>query len=204
MCAEYRFNPPLLEEQVRQLRLGDTVYLDGDLVIMAGNPTFERLLGYVKKGEDLPVDLKDAVVFNGPNVHHKAGDSYEMDYVGVTSSIRFEQYMPELIRKCGVRAVVGKGGLGEKSLKAMKEVGCVYLAVLGGATPLLSPAIKEVTSVHWLDLIHQYRLITVRVEGFGPATVAMDCYGNSTYENIVAAAEKKLPKILKSLSDFCR
>ena len=196
MGAEYRLETPLQEEQVRQLKLGDTVYLDGELVIMAGNPTFERMLEYIEKGEEPPVKLENSVVFHGPGYNRKVGDRYEICYAGVTSSVRFEQYTPTLIKKCKVRAIIGKGGVGESSLEAMAEVGCVYLAILGAGVPLLSPAIKEVISAHWLDLVPQYRLLTVRVEGFGPATVAMDAHGNSTYQDIMAGIEKKLPRLL--------
>jgi fumarate hydratase subunit beta len=201
MCAEYRFNTPLQEERVRMLKLGDTVYLDGEIVIMAGVPTFQRAIEYIERGDELPVKLKNTVIFHGASYNRKADDEYEILYLGPTTSTRFDLYTPTIIRECKVRAIVGKGGLSKENVEAMKEVGCVYLSVLGGGTPLLSPAIREVTSVNWLDLIPLFRLITVRVEGFGPAVVAIDAHGNSTYEKTKTEAEKKLPEILKKLSE---
>ena len=201
MCAEYRFNTPLQEEQVRMLKLGDTVYLDGEIVLMAGVSTFQRAIEYIERGDELPVKLENSAIFHGASYNRQADDRYEILYFGPTTSTRFDQYTPTIIRECKVRAIVGKGGLGKQNVEAMKEVGCVYLSVLGGGTPLLSSAIREVTSVNWLDLISLFRLITVKVEEFGPAVVAIDAHGNSTYERIKTEAEKKLPEILEKLSE---
>jgi fumarate hydratase subunit beta len=202
MSTEYKFETPLTEEQVRMLKLGDLVYFDGEIVLMAGVPTFERILKFSEQGEKPPVTLENSVVFHGVNFNREVDGKYEMLYFGPTTSTRFEPYTPSFIRKFKVRALVGKGGLGKQSLEAMKEVGCVYLSVVGGGVPLLSLAIREVTSVNWTDLIPHYRLITVKVEKFGPAIVAMDSHGNSIYEQTKKRAEEKLPDILKKLQEM--
>jgi len=201
MGTEYRLSTPLQEEQVRQLKLGDTVYLSGEIVLMAGSPTFERMLDLLRRGETPPVMLENSVIFHGPSYNREIDGQYKLYFVGVTSSYRFEEYMPELITRGKVRAVMGKGGLGKQTLEVMKEVGCVYLALPGASVTLVAPAVKGVTSANWLDLIAQFRLLTVNFEGLGPATVAMDAHGNSIYEDIKINAEKKLPQILKKLSE---
>ncbi len=200
MKAEIRLDAPLDEGKVRQLRLGDTVRLYGNLVVMGGVPTFQRAIEYLDKGQALPANLENGVVVNCPNYTRKKGDGYDILYVNVTSSMRFESQIPKLIRQCRVRAIMGKGGLGRESVSVMKEVGCVYLALLGAGGPLLYPGLKEVTAVHWSDLDVQNRLTVVRAEGFGLATVAMDAHGNSLYDQIAAKAAKNLPGILQGLS----
>jgi fumarate hydratase subunit beta len=121
-------------------------------------------------------------------------------YVNPTTSTRFNPYMPAIIRKFHLRAVGGKGGLDKESVKAMEEVGCVYLSILGAGSPLFSSAIKEVITVAWNDLISHYRLVNLKVERFGPMIVAIDSHGNSTYENISAGIEAKMPGIIKDLT----
>jgi len=81
----------------------------------------------------------------------------------------------------------------------MKEVGCVYLSFLGGGCTLLSAAIRDVVTVAWEDLIPHYRLVKLRVEELGPATVGIDAHGDSLYDDILGDARAKLPQILAEL-----
>ena len=116
-----------------------------------------------------------------------------------TTSTRFNQLMPRIIRHFDLRAVGGKGGLDRACADAMKEVGCVYLSFLGGGSPLLSDAIKEVVAVAWEDLVAHYRLVKLRVEDLGPLVVAIDSKGNSLFEQLQKSARDRLGTILDEL-----
>ena len=184
---------------MRSLAAGDSVYLSGEIVLAAGLPTHLRIVEYLDADKPLPVDLK------GGAMMHIAGYSREVDgrcevlYINPTTSTRFNDYMPRIITGLGLRLTGGKGGLDARSVQAMREAGCAYLSFTGGGSTLLTKALKEVISVNWTDLIFHYRLVKVRVEDLGPATVAIDAHGNSLYETLTHDAQARLPDILKSL-----
>src|SRR5581483_1717768 len=148
-----RLELPLSEPDVRSLHAGDSVFLDGEIVITAGLPTHERLLEYVDAGRPLPTDLSGAAMFHLGSYSRDVNGVFEVLYMNPTTSTRFNPHMPKLIRSLGLRAVGGKGGLDDASAEAMREVGCVYLSFLGGGCTLLSRAIRQVVSVDWDDLI---------------------------------------------------
>lgn len=200
MSTMHRLQLPLEEQTVRSLALGDMVTLDGDIVITIGVPTHQRIMECIESGKTPPIDLTHAAFFHLSNFSRDAVDGvFEALYLGTTTSTRFNPQMPAIIRAFGLRAVGGKGGLDMHCVQAMKEAGCVYLSFLGGASTLQSRSIKEVVAVGWEDLICQFRLVRLRVEGLGPATVAIDAHGNSLYENLRSEAESRLPRILEEL-----
>lgn len=190
---------PIGEREVRSLSAGDTVFLNGEIVMAAGLLTHQRIIEYLEAGKPLPVDLKGGAML------HIAGYSREVDgrcevlYINPTTSTRFNDYMPRIITGLGLRLTGGKGGLDARSAQAMKQTGCAYLSFLGGGSTLLTHSLKEVISVNWTDLIFHYRLVKVRVEELGPATVGIDAHGNSLYESLTREAQARVPDILKSL-----
>jgi fumarate hydratase subunit beta len=200
MSTVQRLQLPLAERTVRSLALGDMVTLDGDIVITIGVPTHQRILECIASGKPPPIDLTHAAFFHLSNFSRDAGGALEALYLGTTTSTRFNAQMPAIIRAYGLRAVGGKGGLDLQCVQAMKEAGCVYLSFLGGASTLQSRSIKQVVAVGWEDLICQFRLVKLRAEGLGPATVAIDAHGNSLYENLRRQAESRLPGILEELA----
>lgn len=199
MSATRRLQLPLTEEQARALALGDMVSLDGEIIMAAGLPTHRRIVDFIEAGRPLPTDLRGAAMLHLASYSREADGAFEVLYLNPTTSTRFNSLMPKIISSFGLRAVGGKGGLDMACVQAMKEAGCVYLSFPGGGCTLLSRSIKEVISVHWDDLIFHYRLVKLRVEGLGPATVAIDAHGNSLYENLRQAAESRLPDILARL-----
>jgi fumarate hydratase subunit beta len=200
MTTTHSLTLPLDEATVRSLQIGDMVELSGELVLIGGMPTHERLLEFLASGEALPIDLRNAAVlhFGGYNIEDDG--EVRLLYLNPTTSSRFNPYMPTLIRGLGPRVVGGKGGLDAASTAAMKEAGCVYLSFPGGGCTLFTNAIREVVSVAWKDLIVHYRLVKLRVEGLGPGTVAIDAHGNSLYDGLQAAAESRLPEIMRGLN----
>lgn len=195
----HRLRFPLSEEDARSLRAGDLVVLDGEIVITAGLPTHQRLLGCIEGREAVPMPLHDASVFHLGSFSRDTGDGFEVLYLNPTTSTRFNPLMPRLIDHFRWHAVGGKGGLDGACAQAMQRTGCVYLSFLGGGCTLHSHAVKEVLQVGWSDMLTHYRLVRLRVEGLGPATVGIDAHGRSLYEEEAATAHERLPQILAEL-----
>jgi len=190
---------PFTEDQVRKLTIGDKVYVSGEIIVTGGLPTFKRMIEFKKGRKELPIDLNGSALFHLVNFNRKRNGKDVVLYLNPTTSTRFNDYMPDIIRAFHLRAVGGKGGLSMESAEAMKEVGCVYLSFLGAGCPFLSSSVRDVISVAWDDLVTTYRLVKLRVEGLGPAIVSIDARGNSIYENVMAEVEKNFPRIIDNL-----
>jgi fumarate hydratase subunit beta len=196
-----RLRVPLSREDARSLKLGDLVVLDGEIVATIGLPAHRRILDHVREGVPLPFDLTGGAFFHLASCSREADGRIEPLYVNPTTSTRFNPYMPTIIRSFGLSAVSGKGGLDAECVRAMQEVGCVYFSMIGGSSALLTQGVQAVVATAWDDLIMQFRLTRVRLEAFGPLTVAIDAHGNSIYENLSAAAHSRLPGILDRLRE---
>jgi fumarate hydratase subunit beta len=192
MQNERLLHTPLQEADVAGLKLGDLVYLSGEIVTTAGLPTHQRLIQYIEKGQKPPVDMEHAAFLQLGSYIRERNGRFEILYINPTTSTRFNPYMPTIIRAFKLRAVGGKGGLDIQSVQAMQETGCVYLSILGAGCPLLSSSIRDVIAVEWRDLVSHYRLAHLRVDRLGPAVVAIDAHGNSLYENIAEGLRKKM------------
>lgn len=199
MTATHRLGLPLSEAAVRSLSAGDLVILDGEITITAGLPTHHRIQEHLDAGTKLPIELAGGALFHLGSYSRDTDAGFEVLYMNPTTSTRFNAFMPGFIRRLGLRAVGGKGGLNRACAEAMREAGCVYFSFLGGGCPLHSEAIKAVVSVHWTDLIPHFRLVTLRVEGLGPLTVGIDAQGNSIYDSLHDAAAARMPHILAAL-----
>jgi fumarate hydratase subunit beta len=196
----HRLTFPLSAHDARQLRAGDLVVIDGEIVITAGMPTHERLLRCLDGAEPLPIALQGVSLFHLGSFSRDAGGKLEVVYMNPTTSTRFNPYMPRLIEGFEWHAVGGKGGLDQNCVEAMRATGCVYLSFLGGGCTLLSQAIRSVVEVGWTDMLVHYRLVRLRVEGLGPATVGIDAHGRSLYHEEQMSARQRLPQILGELA----
>lgn len=188
---QHRLNFPLSEADARRLRAGDLVTLDGEIIITAGMPTHERLLGCLDGQQPLPMPLQEASVMHLGSFSRDAGGRFEVLYLNPTTSTRFNPFMPRLLRAFRWHAVGGKGGLDAGCAEALCEVGGVYLSFLGGGCTLLSRAVQEVVEVGWPDMLTHYRLVRLKVQGLGPATVGIDAQGRSLYDEEKAAAQAR-------------
>ncbi len=195
----HRMTFPLDAQQARALRAGDLVVIDGEIVITAGMPTHERLLRCLDGLEAPPIDLHEASVFHLGSFSREVDGRFEVLYLNPTTSTRFNPFMPRLIEGFHWHAVGGKGGLDRHCAVALQRTGGVYLSFLGGGCTLLSQALREVLEVGWSDMLPHYRLVRLRVEGLGPATVGMDAHGRSLYDEEQQAARDRLPDILREL-----
>ncbi len=192
--AQYRLKTPLGESDVRQLRVGDTVLIDG-LIFGIRDATH---IAIFDRGRKPPVDLTGAVLLHvAPNVK-KVGDRYEPVCVGTTTSTRMDRFTGGLLKEYGVRAIVGKGGLYEESTRLLRECGGVYLAVVGGAASVETVQVEEIEAVYYEDLMPEC-LWQFRVRDFGPLTVAIDSRGNNLYFDVMATARERLQQVYQEL-----
>jgi L(+)-tartrate dehydratase beta subunit len=189
--SEYRFTTPLDETSVRLLQLEDHVFLNGTLFGIR-DATQIRIFD---EGVPPPADLAGSVcIHTAPGVRKRPDGTYEKISIGTTTSTRMDRFVPGLLREYGVRALVGKAGLLQGSVEAMREIGAVYLAIVGGAAALETLQIEEIEEVWWEDLMPEC-LWKFRVRDFGPLIVAIDAHGNSLYQRVqdrVAARIKSL------------
>lgn len=198
--SEKTLDLPFSPDVARSLELGDIVYLTGEMVVTAGYPTHQRIVAAIEAGEEPPVALDGAAFFHLGCMSREENGVLVPVYVNPTTSTRFDPFIPAIVRRHGITALAGKGGLGEECVAAMQEVGCVYFSIVGGAAPLVTEGVKEVLATGWDDLIAQFRLTRLRVENFGPLTVAIDAHGNSMYAQLTASAQDRLPSIMDALN----
>ena len=178
--SEYHLRAPFDEATMRQLQLEDRVYLDGTLFGIR-DATQHRIFD---EGVAPPADLTGAVcIHTAPGVRKRPDGTFEKISIGTTTSPRMDRFVPGLLNQYGVRAIVGKGGLLQPSVEAMRNFGAVYLAIVGGAAALETLQIEEIEQVWWEDLMPEC-LWKFRVKDFGPLIVAIDSHGNSLYTKI--------------------
>jgi len=197
VSAALRLRGPLERATVERMRLGDTVWIDGPIVLVGGLPTHERLRALARENQPAPFDLRGAVVLHFGSYSHEEDGELRVDYMNPTTSTRFNDYMPELIRHWRFGVVGGKGGLDAGCAAAMRACGCAYLSFPGGFATLYTRAIRAVQAVEWRDLIFHYRLVRLEVADLGPATVAIDAHGGSLYESIAREAPGRMRSALE-------
>ena len=192
--AEFHLQSPFSENDVRQLHAGDIVRFDG---VLFGIRDLTQIYMFDQNHEP-PVSLAGYPCIHTAPSLRRVGDKWEKICVGTTTSTRMDRFTPELIARYGVRAIIGKAGLYQKSLDAMKQYGAVYLAIVGGSAALETLQIEEVEAVYW-EHLHPEALYQFRVRDFGPLTVAMDCHGRHLYDEVREEAARRLPEIYKKL-----
>jgi fumarate hydratase class I len=174
---EVALTAPLSDADVRALKVGDVVMVSGRM--FTGR---DAVHSYLMK-HDPPADLRGSVLYHCGPVVVKDGETWRVTAAGPTTSIREEPYQGEIIRRYGVKAVIGKGGMGAKTLAAMKEHGAVYLNAIGGAAQFYARAIKRVDGVSLLDFGTPEAMWHLTVEDF-PAIVTMDAHGHSLHRDV--------------------
>ena len=182
---EIALRAPLTDEAVRSLKVGDVVLISGPM--FTGR---DAVHAYLMKHEP-PVDLRGSVLYHCGPVVVKDGEDWRVTAAGPTTSIREEPYQGEIIKRYGVRIVIGKGGMGATTLAALKEHGAVYLNAVGGAAQFYARTIKSVDGVSLLDFGTPEAMWHLTVEDF-PAIVTMDAHGNSLHKDIEQASGAQL------------
>jgi len=174
---EVVLTPPLTEQTVRALRVGDVVLITGE--VYTGR---DAVHAHLMKNPP-PVDLRGAVLYHCGPVMLKQGDGWITRAAGPTTSSREEPYQAEILRRYGVRAVVGKGGMGPRTLAALEECGAVYLNAIGGAAQYYARSVRKVLGVELMEFGIPEAMWRLRVENF-IAIVTMDAHGNSLHAEV--------------------
>jgi fumarate hydratase class I len=185
---EIALNAPLTEKDVRALKVGDVVMVSGRM--FTGR---DAVHSHLMKNPP-PVDLNGSVLYHCGPVVVKEGDTWRVTAAGPTTSIREEPYQAEIIKRYGVRAVIGKGGMGAKTLAGLKEHGAVYLNAIGGAAQFYARAIQRVDDVSLLEFGTPEAMWHLEVKDF-PAIVTMDSHGNSLHKDVEQESGQQLEAI---------
>lgn len=177
---------PYTEEKVRALKMGDMVQLTG--MVYTGRDAVHK---YLHEGGKPPVNLESQIIYHcGPVVIKEKG-KWVVKAAGPTTSIREEPYQAHLIEKYRLRAVIGKGGMGPKTLEACAKFGCVYLHAVGGAAQVLAECVTEVCGVYLARFGSPEAIWAFRVKEF-PAVVTMDAHGNSLHTAVLEQSKERL------------
>jgi fumarate hydratase class I len=186
-----KLTTPLTEQTIRSLKVGDLVEITG--VIHTGRDAVHKFL---HDGGTLPVDMRGGILYHCGPVMMQEGDGWKCVAAGPTTSAREEPYQAEVIQKLGLRGVIGKGGMGDKTLAGCREFGAVYLHAVGGAAQVLAGCVKRVRGVCMLEQFGSPEAVwELEVENF-PCVVTMDSHGNSLHREIFAKSKEALAKLL--------
>jgi fumarate hydratase class I len=186
---EIVLTPPLTEADVRALKVGDVVLINGEMFTGRDN-VHHHLMTH-----EPPVDMHGAVLYHCGPVMLKQGDGWVTKAAGPTTSIREEPYQADVIKRYGVRAVIGKGGMGGKTLAAMKEAGAVYLNGIGGAAQYYARSVEKVLGVHLMEFGIPEAMWHLHVNNFA-AIVTMDAHGNSLHAEVERETGEQLAALV--------
>lgn len=183
---------PLQKEQIRQLHVGDTVLLSG-LIVTGRDMAHSWLLE--EKREELSKVLENSAIYHCGPIMLKEGDKWVCKAAGPTTSIREEPYLAGIMQEYGLSAVIGKGGMGEKTAEALREFGGVYLFAVGGAAVLLADHIESVEDVYKLEDFGVPEAMWVLKIKDMPLIVSMDSHGNSLHDAILNSSAANFEKL---------
>lgn len=196
--ASFELKTPLSKNDVDKLNIGDTVFLSG-ILVTARDQAHKRALQYDKEGKVLPLSLQGLALYHcGPIVAERRGEKTVVA-AGPTTSTRMDLYEDQFIQKFGIRMIIGKGGMGEKTIKACEKFGAVYCSFTGGAALLAKKGIRRVKGVEWSDLGMAEAMWIFEVERFGPVVVTIDSKGNSLHEQIARDVRNNVQHIYEKI-----
>lgn len=183
---------PVSEAAIRALKVGDEVAISG--VLFTGRDAVHK---YLHEGGKLPpnVDWRGGILYHcGPVVIRDAQGEWKVVAAGPTTSIREEPYQGSIIKEFGLRGVIGKGGMGDRTAAACREFGCAYLHAVGGAAQVLAECVTRVRGVYFMDQFGAPEAIwEFAVKDF-PVVVTMDAHGNSLHRDVYAASQAELAR----------
>jgi fumarate hydratase class I len=185
---EVVLTPPLTEDAVRQLHVGDVVLIRGEM--FTGR---DAVHAHMMKNAP-PVDLRGSVLYHCGPVMLKQGEQWTVKAAGPTTSMREEPYQAEILRRYGIRAVIGKGGMGKKTLAGLQECGAVYLNAIGGAAQFYAKSVEDVYGVHLMEFGIPEAMWHLKVKDF-VAIVTMDSHGNSLHAGVEEATAANLEQL---------
>jgi len=186
---------PISEDDARRLQAGDVVYLSGTMFTARDEAHKEML----ERGA--PLDVSGLALFHCGPVAQERDGAWQVVAAGPTTSARMELFEADFLRRFAPRLIVGKGGMGDKTLQALSEVGAVYVHFTGGAGALAARAVRRVADVHWLAELGMPEAVWVlEVERFGPLVVAMDSHGRSLYRDLATVVDANMQGIRERIA----
>jgi fumarate hydratase subunit beta len=196
---EYHLKTPVPDSEIRKLKVGDVVYVTGT-VITARDEAHSKALELHEKGEKLPVDFKGAGVFHCGPIMRKTEKGWEVVAAGPTTSTRMEIFEDKFIEAFRPALIIGKGGMGERTVKTCQRFGCVYTAFTGGAALLGAKGIKKVQNVYWLEELGMPECLWVyETQDFGPLIVSIDTYGGNLTADVAKTVNANRDRLLAEM-----
>jgi len=186
--AEYHLTTPLKEKDITKLKVNDKVYLSGT-IITARDKAHQYLLK-----ENINLNLKGGILYHCGPVVKKKNNKYKIIAAGPTTSNRMSKYEPEVLKKYGIKAIIGKGGMDKRTLSALQKNKAVYLSAVGGAAVLIAKSILNVKAVFKLEFGVPEALWVLEVKDF-PTIVTMDAHSNSLHESVLKKSKEKLKRM---------
>lgn len=201
MTKEYRLKTPLKKDEVVKLRVGDLLYISGE--IFTSRDRTQRLILEAKGKGTLPFPLEGLVEFHAGPIVRRKGQEWEIVSIGPTTSFRMEAGEYRFIKETGIACVIGKGGMGEKTKEACKEFKAFYGVLPGGAAALLAKKVKHILGVYWLEELGVPEAMWhLEVEGFGPTIITIDPLGNDMYEDLEKRVYRNISKALSGTGGY--
>lgn len=195
---KYKFRTPISDEAIRDIRVGDYISIDGD-IILARDEAHKRALELRNNNEELPMEISGGIIYHAGPIAIKQDKNWEIIAVGPTTSARMEMFEPEFIKNFNIKLILGKGGMSGETIEAFKKYNTIYGAITGGTALIWANKIKDVIQVEWLDLGVPEALWKIRVKDFGPILVAIDSVGNNLYEMVNNKISHNLSNVLRFL-----
>lgn len=175
---------PINEQEMRSLRVGDILYLTGK-VFTARDKAHQLLLKLHETNEKMPFDLASMALFHCGPVARRRKENWQILSAGPTSSIRMEDLTAQFLAVFKTKLIIGKGGMGEKTQRALQEQGAVYAHYTGGAGALSARSFTRVENVFWLEELGMADAVWIMVaQQFGPLLITMDSAGGNLYEEL--------------------
>ncbi|KEA46034.1 L(+)-tartrate dehydratase subunit beta [Campylobacter mucosalis] len=188
---------PIKAEDLADIKAGDIIYLSGNIVTCR-DVAHRRV---VEEGRELPLDINGgAILHAGPIIRKLGEDSYEIVSVGPTTSMRMEKFEYELIKKTGVRLIVGKGGMGDETMRGCAEFKALHCVFPAGCAVIAATQVEEIQSADWMELGMPETLWNCKVKEFGPLIVSIDTHGNNLFEQNKVDFNKKKDKALSEIT----
>jgi len=176
---EYHFDVPVSTEKIRKLNVGDIIYVSGK-IFTARDEAHHMML----EKDNIPFDPSEMALFHCGPLMKKENGKWQVVSAGPTTSSRMEIFEDKFIEKYGINLIIGKGGMGERTEKALQKYTCIYTSYTGGAGALAADGVEEVLGVHWLDELSMPEAVWIfKAKEFGPLVVAIDSHGKSIYRD---------------------
>lgn len=187
---------PLSREDVEKLTVGDVVSLSGHLFTCRS----QFHIHFIDEGNIPPFDPQkyQVMIHSGPIMEKMAG-GWKVRAISITTSIRFNKWEPEVIKKLGLKAIIGKGKVGKETREALKQYGCIHLTRTGVFSGAYATQVEAIEGVHWLALGRPEATWLLRVKDFGPLVVEADMKGNCLFDDITDRVNSRTPEIYRKL-----